>query len=147
MSNAHKRIVFNPIGWIIGTLVGIVLISYILSLTHPFKVIYSEVDVQEVPIDGSIEVCRTIDYNRDARVIINRSYIRYENGLERRLEGETTYITRGKGLYKVCRKEFLPRDIEVGNWEVITTTTYRYGIWEHSFYLESIPIKVIEQRK
>lgn len=53
----------------------------------------------------------------------------------------------GGGLYKVCRKEFLPRDIEIGNWEAITANTYRYGIWEHSFYLESIPIKVIEQRR
>ncbi len=147
MSDTHKRIVYNPIGWIIGTLVGMVLISYILSLTHPFKVTYTKVDVQEVVIDGSIEVCRTIDYNRDARVILDRSYIRYENGVERRLEGETTSITRDKGLYKVCRKEFLPRDIEIGNWEVITATTYKYGIWEHSFYLEPIPIKVIEQRR
>lgn len=144
MSNVHKRIVYNPIGWIIGTLVGITLISYTLSLTPPFKVTYTKVDVQEVTRDGSIEVCRTIDYNRNARVIINRSYIRYENGLERRLEGETTYITRSEGLYKVCRKEFLPRDIAMGNWEVMTTTTYKYGIWEHSFYLESIPIKVTE---
>ena len=139
-----KKIVFNPIGWLVGSVIGVLIVSYMLSITPPFKVTNTELGIQEVTRDGSIEVCRIIEYNRRARVVIDRSYIRYENGVERRLEGETISVTRDEGLYKVCRKEFLPRDIRVGNWEVITAATYKYGIWEHSFYLEPIPIIVME---
>ena len=110
MSDRIKRIVFNPIGWIIGGLIGIIVAYYIVSLQMPIKVL-KEGDNPKIAFSGEpYQICRNVEYLRDATIVIDRALLKnLDNGDTININLASVTIAREKGKYQVCRLILLLR--------------------------------------
>ena len=144
MSDTHKRIVFNPIGWIIGGLIGIIVVYYIVSLQMPIKVL-KEGNNPKIAFSGEpYQICRNVEYLRDATIILDRALLKnLENGDVININLASVTIAREKGKYQICRLIPLPPYMEEGKWIINTFITWEYGIWEHTAKAKDIDIVVV----
>ena len=148
MSDTHKRIVFNLIGWIIGGLIGIIVVYYFVSLQMPIKIL-KEGDNPKIAFSGEpYQICRNVEYLRDASIVLDRSLFKnLDNGDTININLASVTITREKGKYQVCRLILLPPHMEEGKWILNTFTTWEYGIWKHTAKTKDIEIVVVDNQR
>ena len=148
MSDTHKRIVFNPIGWIIGGLVGIIVVCYIVSLQMPIKIL-KEGDNPKIAFSGEpYQICRNVEYLRDATIVLDRALLKnLDNGDIININLASVTITREAGKYQICRLITLPPYMEDGDWTIITYISWSYGLWTHSFKAKDIEIVVVDNQR
>ena len=148
VSDRNKRIVFNPIGWIIGGLIGIIVVYYIVSLQMPIKIL-KEGDNPKIAFSGEpYQVCRNVEYLRDATIVLDRALLKnLDNGDTININLASVTITREEGKYQVCRLIPLPPYMEDGDWTIITYISWSYGLWTHSFKAKDIEIVVVDNQR
>ena len=148
MSDRIKRIVFNPIGWIIGGLIGIIVVYYFVSLQMPIKIL-KEGDNPKIAFSGEpYQICRNVEYLRDATIVLDRTLLKnLDNGDTININLASVTITREKGKYQVCRLILLPPYMEEGKWIINTFTTWEYGIWKHTAKTKDIEIVVVDNQR
>ena len=147
VSDRIKRIVFNPIGWIIGGLIGIIVAYYIVSLQMPIKVL-KEGDNPKIAFSGEpYQICRNVEYLRDATIVIDRALLKkLDNGDTININLASVTITR-EGKHQVCRLILLPFYMEEGKWIINTFITWEYGIWKHTVKTKDIDIVVVDNQR
>lgn len=148
MSDRIKRIVFNPIGWIIGGLIGIIVAYYIVSLQMPIKVL-KEGDNPKIAFSGEpYQICRNVEYLRDATIVIDRALLKnLDNGDTININLGSVTITRKEGKHQACRVILLPFYMEEGKWIISTFITWEYGIWKHTAKTKDIDIVVVDNQR
>lgn len=147
MSNRNKRIVFNPIGWIVGGLIGIIAISFFYSFQMPVQVL-KEGNNPKIAFSGEpYQICRSIEYLRDATIVLDRALLKnLENGDVININLASVTIAREKGKYQICRLIPLPPYMEEGKWIINTFITWEYGIWKHTAKAKDIEIVVVDNQ-
>lgn len=148
VSDRIKRIVFNPIGWIIGGLIGIIVVYYIVSLQMPIKVL-KEGDNPKIAFSGEpYQICKNVEYLRDATIVIDRALLKnLDNGDTININLASVTITREEGKHQVCRLILLPLYMEEGKWIINTFYTWEYGIWKHTAKTKDIDIVVVDNQR
>ena len=148
VSDRIKRIVFNPIGWIIGGLIGIIVAYYIVSLQMPIKVL-KEGDNPKIAFSGEpYQICRNVEYLRDTTIVIDRALLKIlDNGDTININLASVTITREEGKHQVCRLILLPPYMEEGKWIINTFITWEYGIWKHTAKTKDIDIVVVDNQR
>lgn len=148
VSDRIKRIVFNPIGWIIGGLIGIIVVYYIVSLQMPIKVL-KEGDNPKIAFSGEpYQICRNVEYLRDATIVIDRALLKnLDNGDTININLGSVTITRKEGKHQACRVILLPFYMEEGKWIISTFITWEYGIWKHTAKTKDIEIVVVDNQR
>lgn len=148
MSDTHKIIVFNPIGWIIGGLIGIIVVYYNVSLQMPIKIL-KEGDNPKIAFSGEpYQVCRNVEYLRDDTIVLDRALLKnLDNGETINIKLASVTITREEGKYQICRLIPLPPYMEDGEWTIITYISWSYGLWTHSFKAKDIEIVVVDNQR
>lgn len=148
MSDKNKKIVFNPIGWIIGGIFGILIIGYFYSFKPPLEVVSEYSEPQEVKAGESYQVCRKIKYFRDASITLDRVMTKnLETGDVLTINTPTIKITREKGFYSICRSVILPTYMESGKWVISTYISHSFWFWTHSFKAKDIEIVVVDNQR
>ena len=146
MSNAQKMIVFNPIGWIIGSIIGAIIVSYIYSFNPPLKVVAETNDSNIAYAGEPYEICRKVKYIRDSTITLDRVITKnLITGDELNINVPSITITRKAGDYSICRNVVMPSYMESGNWVISTYITHNFWWWYHIDKLKDIPIQVLRK--
>jgi len=156
MSNEHKQIVFNPIGWIIGTIIGVLVISYFISYKSPVNILDMTVLTNKnsnikynnrTAVAGEpYQICRKVKYTRDSTIRIDRALLKnLDNGDVISINFPDFSITRKSGIYSVCRYIPMPKFMDEGNWKIKTFVTWEYGLWKHTEEIKDVDIYVYQK--
>ena len=138
-----KKIVFNPIGWLVGSLIGMLVVSYVLSLDMPLRVVSEAHGNRYAKAGEPFEICRNVEYTKDATITIDRALLRnLNNGDIININYPSFTINREKGTHNICRKILLPPYLEEGRWTVVTYITHNLWFWHHTTKIKDIPIIV-----
>ena len=131
---------------ILGTFMGMLGVTYILSLTPPFEVVEKTAQPVIVRAGDTVNICRTVDYKYPTDVSIRRSLVRWDEELrtERVLDipNSVENIPREVGFISICRDVVIPAGATVStDWVLKTYATVKTSpFWVRTF--EILPLKV-----
>lgn len=146
MSDNKKQIVFNPVGWFFGLIIGALVVSYAYSFKMPIKVIKEGSNAETAFAGEPYTLCRDIVYSNDTHLILDRSLIRHlPGGVEFTISLASISVTREAGAYSVCRiVPFPPRAyMEPGEWTIRTSVTWKYFIWTQTRSINDVTVTVL----
>ena len=148
MSDRNKKIVFNPVGWIVGGLIGIIAISFFYSFQMPVQVL-KEGNNPKIAFSGEpYQVCRSVEYLQDATIVLDRALLKnLENGDVININLASVTVAREKGKYQICRLIPLSPYMEEGKWNINTFITWEYGIWKNTAKAKDIDLVVVDNSR
>ena len=140
-----RKIKEDIIGILAGSTIAFFIITYMLSNLNVLTV----TDNPKVPIQvvngESFTYCRTVNYEKDAVIKLDKSLIRHiRTGEMVILSFPSHTFTRQAGFnQKICKTMKLPEYLEDGLWVMETYVSYTaFPFWQKTIKLKNITLAV-----
>ena len=122
-----KKAMTDWTGISIGLVLTALLWSFILSQRPAVKVIVTPNEPIVVFSGQPYELCRKVEYLRDARMEMSKALIKNRsNGDTITINFPKVTFERKEGVQTICRTMVLPQGLSLGEWELHTYLTSRF---------------------
>ena len=145
MSWINRKIREDLVGILMGTTITFFIATYVLSRLSILNVTDDPREPVAVTNGESFKYCRTVNYEKDAVIKLDKSLIRHiKSGEMIILSYPSHTFTRQVGFnQKICKTMKLPEYLDDGRWVMETYVSYTsFPFWRNTIKLKDIYLNV-----